>query len=71
MQIFDTDSNGWQVPPGLLSSSHHARHGLSRRAFVGGTLSANGATLTLPFGVRARVVANTEPALVIEESAVE
>jgi muramoyltetrapeptide carboxypeptidase len=31
----------------------------------------NGATLTLPFGVRARVVANTVPALVIEESAVE
>jgi muramoyltetrapeptide carboxypeptidase len=31
----------------------------------------NGATLTLPFGVRARVVANADPALVIEESAVE
>jgi muramoyltetrapeptide carboxypeptidase len=31
----------------------------------------NGATLTLPFGVRARVVTGTRPALVIEESAVE
>ncbi len=30
-----------------------------------------GATLTLPFGVRARVVAHKVPALVIEESAVE
>src|SRR5215203_145050 len=31
----------------------------------------NGATLTLPFGVRARVVANGAPTLVIEEPAVE
>jgi muramoyltetrapeptide carboxypeptidase len=31
----------------------------------------NGATLTLPFGVRARVVADGRPSLVIEESAVE
>ena len=31
----------------------------------------SGATLTLPFGVRARVVANAHPSLVIEESAVE
>jgi muramoyltetrapeptide carboxypeptidase len=30
-----------------------------------------GATLTLPFGVRARVVGNSRPVLVIEESAVE
>ena len=30
----------------------------------------DGATLTLPFGVRARVTATSEPALVIEESAV-
>jgi muramoyltetrapeptide carboxypeptidase len=30
----------------------------------------NGATLTLPFGVEARVIAGPEPALVIEESAV-
>jgi muramoyltetrapeptide carboxypeptidase len=30
----------------------------------------DGATLTLPFGVRARVVAGSDPALVIEESAV-
>jgi|SRR5579872_6786580 len=30
----------------------------------------NGATLTLPFGVRARVVTNPQPALIIEESAV-
>jgi len=45
MQIFDTDSNGWQVPPGLLSSSHRARHGLSRRAFVGGAAAAAGVSL--------------------------
>jgi muramoyltetrapeptide carboxypeptidase len=31
----------------------------------------NGATLTLPFGVRARVVGRSTPTLVIEESAVE
>jgi muramoyltetrapeptide carboxypeptidase len=31
----------------------------------------SGATLTLPFGVRARVIASERPALVIEESAVE
>jgi muramoyltetrapeptide carboxypeptidase len=31
----------------------------------------NGATLTLPFGVRARVIATGQPALVIEESAVQ
>ena len=30
-----------------------------------------GPTLTLPFGVRARVVANSRPRLVIEEAAVE
>ena len=30
----------------------------------------NGATLTLPFGVSARVIAGPEPAIVIEESAV-
>ena len=29
-----------------------------------------GATLTLPFGVRARVVTGAEPALIIEEAAV-
>jgi hypothetical protein len=32
---------------------------------------SSGATLTLPFGVRARVVTGGSPALVIEESAVE
>jgi muramoyltetrapeptide carboxypeptidase len=30
----------------------------------------NGATLTLPFGVRARVVTRPQPALIVEESAV-
>ena len=30
-----------------------------------------GPTLTLPFGVRTRVVANSRPRLVIEEAAVE
>ena len=46
MQEFRFDSSGWQVPPdALLSSSHHARHGLSRRAFIGGTAAAAGASL--------------------------
>jgi muramoyltetrapeptide carboxypeptidase len=31
----------------------------------------NGATLTLPFGVRARVVTSPDPAVIIEEAAVE
>ena len=44
MPQFLLDSGGW---PGLSSSpasSHHARHGLSRRAFVGGA-AATGAAL--------------------------
>jgi hypothetical protein len=40
MQAIQMDSSGWPVPSGLLSSSHHARHGLSRRAFIGGTVAA-------------------------------
>jgi hypothetical protein len=39
MQASRLDSSGWSVPSGLLSS-HHARHGLSRRAFIGGTAAA-------------------------------
>jgi len=34
------DAKGWPVPPGLASSSHYARHALSRRAFIGGTAAA-------------------------------
>jgi hypothetical protein len=45
MQPFRADSNGW---PGSLNSlsSHHARHRLSRRAFIGGAAAAaTGASL--------------------------
>ena len=34
------DSSGWPVAPGSKSSSHFARHGLSRRAFMGGAAAA-------------------------------
>ena len=34
------DSSGWPVAPGLKSSSHFARHALSRRAFMGGAAAA-------------------------------
>jgi hypothetical protein len=46
MGAFGMDSSGWPVPPGFESSSHYARHGLSRRAFVGGAAAvATGASL--------------------------
>jgi hypothetical protein len=46
MQAFRVDSSGWPVPPDSPSSSHHARHGLSRRAFIGGAAAAaTGASL--------------------------
>ena len=40
METFGMDSSGWPVAPGSQSSSHFARHGLSRRAFVGGAAAA-------------------------------
>ena len=40
MQPFRADSNGWPGSFYSLSSSHHARHQLSRRAFVGGAVAA-------------------------------
>ncbi len=45
MDTFRVDSSEWPVPPGALSSSHHAWHGLSRRAFIGGAAAATGASL--------------------------
>ena len=39
MQASGMDSSGWPVAPGS-ESSHHARHGFSRRAFIGGTAAA-------------------------------
>src|SRR5690348_17796106 len=39
MQAIQMDSSGWPVPD-ALSSSHHARHAFSRRAFIGGTAAA-------------------------------
>ena len=40
MEAFGMDSSGWPVPPGSTSSSHHTRHGPSRRAFIGGAAAA-------------------------------
>jgi hypothetical protein len=45
MQASHADSTGWPVPFDSMSSSHHARHGFSRRAFIGGTAAATGAAL--------------------------
>jgi hypothetical protein len=46
MQPFRADSNGWPGSPYSESSSHHARHRLSRRAFIGGAAAtATGASL--------------------------
>ena len=40
METFGMDSSGWPVAPGSGSSSHFARHGLSRRGFIGGAAAA-------------------------------
>jgi hypothetical protein len=45
VQAFHTDSSGSPVPFDAMSSSHYARHGFSRRAFVGGAAAATGAAL--------------------------
>lgn len=45
MESLGIDSSGWPVPPGSESPSHFARHGLSRRAFIGGAAAAAGASL--------------------------
>jgi hypothetical protein len=46
MQAFDMDSSGWPGVPGSGSSSHYARHGPSRRAFIGGAAAVTaGASL--------------------------
>ena len=44
MEALGMDSSGWPVPPGSKSSSHFARHGLSRRAFIGGAAAAAAGT---------------------------
>ena len=46
MRSFGMDSSGWPLPANSLSSSHHARHMPSRRAFIGGAAAtATGASL--------------------------
>ena len=45
MQAFHADSSGSPFPFDVMSSSHYARHGFSRRAFIGGTAAATGAAL--------------------------
>ena len=45
MQAFRTDSTGSPSPFDVMSSSHYARHGFSRRAFIGGAAAATGAAL--------------------------
>jgi hypothetical protein len=42
MQQFRVDGSGWPVTFSSPSPSHYARHGLSRRAFIGGTAAAAG-----------------------------
>jgi hypothetical protein len=44
MEAFGMDSSGWPVPSSSQSSSHYARHGLSRRAFIGGAAAAAAGT---------------------------
>ena len=39
MEVFGIGRSGWPVAPGS-GSSHHARHGLSWRAFTGGAATA-------------------------------
>src|SRR5215813_12569452 len=45
MREFRMDSTGSPVGFDALSSSHYARHGLSRRALIGGATAAAGVTL--------------------------
>ena len=45
MPAFHADSSGWPVPSGSMPSSHYARHGFSRRAFIGGAAVTTGAAL--------------------------
>jgi hypothetical protein len=45
MPHFRLESGGWPVASGSPSSSHYARHALSRRAFIGSTAAAGGASL--------------------------
>ena len=45
MPAFGTDGGGWPALPESLPWSHHARHGLPRRAFLGGAAAATGASL--------------------------
>jgi muramoyltetrapeptide carboxypeptidase len=64
-----------EEPNGSVTAAHAIREALD--GFPGPILiglpsgHTTGPTLTLPFGVRARVVATAQPALVIEEAAVE
>lgn len=45
MPQFPGDSGNWPSLFSSPSSSHHARHGLSRRVFLGGAAAATGASL--------------------------
>lgn len=45
MPKFPVDNDSWPGPFNFLPSSHHARHGPSRRAFLGGTAAITGASL--------------------------
>jgi hypothetical protein len=51
MEASGMDSSGWPVLPGSESSSHYARHELSRRAFVGGAAAAVAAGASLGSGL--------------------
>jgi hypothetical protein len=45
MRAFDLDTSGWAIPPPERSVSHHVRHALSRRSFMGSMAGVAGAAL--------------------------
>ena len=65
MRKFDLDAGTWSLPPPTPSLSHHVRHQLTRRAFLGSAAGVAGAAAgaaLLPSGVlAARPSANATP----------
>jgi hypothetical protein len=66
MQAFRIDSGGWSLPPDSLSSSHYARHTLSRRALIGGAAAVAAGTslgsgLLWPAAGSAKVLSTVAP----------
>jgi len=64
MRSFAWDSTKWPHSPADKLTSHHARHGLSRRAFIGSMAGVAGAAIgggLLPGGVLAAKPSNSAP----------